>query len=128
MLQEEGVLRGQELENAVLDADYARAIQLAFELRRPHKLFVLFSELCRWQITFDFNAVVEMVLLKLVLFTGEQMPVLRLRKLSFLLARKSFTYSWNIFENGIQNQNCVMLLSLYSIVYLASSPLWRLLR
>ncbi|KAL0400451.1 UNVERIFIED_CONTAM: Transducin beta-like protein 3 [Sesamum latifolium] len=45
--EEEGVLRGQELENAVLDADYTRAIQLAFELRRPHKLFELFSELGR---------------------------------------------------------------------------------
>ncbi|KAL8538390.1 hypothetical protein ACS0TY_000402 [Phlomoides rotata] len=45
--EEEDVLRGQELENAVLDADYTRATQLAFELRRPHKLFELFSELCR---------------------------------------------------------------------------------
>ncbi|XP_075495418.1 protein TORMOZ EMBRYO DEFECTIVE [Primulina tabacum] len=45
--EEEGVLRGQELENAVFDADYIKAIQLAFELRRPHKLFELFSELCR---------------------------------------------------------------------------------
>lgn len=47
VMQEEGVLRGQELENAVSDADYAKAIQLAFELRRPHKLFELFAELCR---------------------------------------------------------------------------------
>ncbi|WOK98682.1 transducin beta-like protein 3 [Canna indica] len=45
--EEEAILRGQELENAVSDADYARAIQLAFELRRPHKLFDLFSHLCR---------------------------------------------------------------------------------
>lgn len=45
--EEEGVLRGQELENAVFDADYIKAIQLAFELRRPHKLFELFTELCR---------------------------------------------------------------------------------
>uniref|UniRef100_A0A2P2JNJ1 Uncharacterized protein MANES_09G127900 n=1 Tax=Rhizophora mucronata TaxID=61149 RepID=A0A2P2JNJ1_RHIMU len=45
--EEEGVLRGQELENAVLDADYTKAIQIAFELRRPHKLFELFGELCR---------------------------------------------------------------------------------
>ncbi|KAJ6763285.1 hypothetical protein OIU79_023932 [Salix purpurea] len=45
--EEEGVLRGQELENAVLDADYNKAIQIAFELRRPKKLFELFSELCR---------------------------------------------------------------------------------
>ncbi|KAF9670431.1 hypothetical protein SADUNF_Sadunf13G0068300 [Salix dunnii] len=45
--EEEGVLRGQELENAVLDADYNKAIKIAFELRRPNKLFELFSELCR---------------------------------------------------------------------------------
>lgn len=46
-LQEEGVLRGQELDNAVLDANYTKAIQIAFELRRPHKLFELFAGLCR---------------------------------------------------------------------------------
>ncbi|XP_052178407.1 protein TORMOZ EMBRYO DEFECTIVE isoform X2 [Diospyros lotus] len=45
--EEEGVLRGQELENAVSDADYTKAIQIALELRRPHKLFELFAELCR---------------------------------------------------------------------------------
>lgn len=45
--EEEDVLRGQELENAVFDCDYTRAVRLAFELRRPHKLFELFSEVCR---------------------------------------------------------------------------------
>ncbi|XP_021737664.1 transducin beta-like protein 3 [Chenopodium quinoa] len=45
--EEEGVLRGQELENAISDADYAKAIQIAFELRRPHRLYELLSELCR---------------------------------------------------------------------------------
>ncbi|KAK9120554.1 hypothetical protein Syun_018171 [Stephania yunnanensis] len=45
--EEEGVLKGQELENAVKDADYTKAIQIAFQLGRPHKLFELFSELCR---------------------------------------------------------------------------------
>lgn len=45
--EEEAVLKGQELENAVSDADYARAIRVAFELRRPHKLFNIFSDLCR---------------------------------------------------------------------------------
>ncbi|VAH36346.1 unnamed protein product [Triticum turgidum subsp. durum] len=45
--KEEEVLRGQELENAVSDSDYTRAIQLAFELRRPRKLLELFSQLCR---------------------------------------------------------------------------------
>ncbi|RYR30029.1 hypothetical protein Ahy_B01g054797 isoform B [Arachis hypogaea] len=45
--EEEGVLRGQELQNAISDADYTKAIQLAFELRRPHKLFELFAGICR---------------------------------------------------------------------------------
>ncbi|TKW06260.1 hypothetical protein SEVIR_7G231300v4 [Setaria viridis] len=45
--KEEEVLRGQELENAVSDADYTKAIQLAFELRRPHRLLELFSQLAR---------------------------------------------------------------------------------
>ncbi|VAI93080.1 unnamed protein product [Triticum turgidum subsp. durum] len=45
--KEEEVLRGQELENAVSDSDYTRAIQLAFELRRPRRLLELFSQLCR---------------------------------------------------------------------------------
>ncbi|KAK1303679.1 hypothetical protein QJS10_CPB11g00120 [Acorus calamus] len=45
--EEEAVLKCQELENAVSDVDYARAIQLAFELHRPHKLFDLFAELYR---------------------------------------------------------------------------------
>jgi U3 small nucleolar RNA-associated protein 13 len=48
MMQEEGVLKGQELENALSDADYTKAIQIAFELRRPHKLLELFAELCRF--------------------------------------------------------------------------------
>ncbi|KAI4343751.1 hypothetical protein L6164_011061 [Bauhinia variegata] len=45
--EEEGVLKGQELENAISDSDYTKAIQIAFELRRPRRLFQLFSELCR---------------------------------------------------------------------------------
>lgn len=45
--EEEDVLRGQDLENAVLDRDYTKAVRLAFELRRPHKLFELFSEVSR---------------------------------------------------------------------------------
>jgi hypothetical protein len=54
-MQEEGVLKGQELENAVSDADYTKAIQIAFELRRPHKLFELFSELFRLGSSFFFS-------------------------------------------------------------------------
>ncbi|KAI7746055.1 hypothetical protein M8C21_003731 [Ambrosia artemisiifolia] len=45
--EEENVLKGQELDNAVADANYIKAIHLAFELRRPHKLFELFGDLCR---------------------------------------------------------------------------------
>ncbi|CAK9138413.1 unnamed protein product [Ilex paraguariensis] len=45
--EEEGVLKGQELENAVSDADYTKAVQIAFELRRPHKLLELFGEISR---------------------------------------------------------------------------------
>ncbi|KAF8369439.1 hypothetical protein HHK36_032554 [Tetracentron sinense] len=45
--EEEMVLKGQEMENALSDADYTKAIQIAFELRRPHKLFDMFAELCR---------------------------------------------------------------------------------
>lgn len=49
--QEEALIRGQELENAVSDSDYAKAIQLAFELRRPHRLLDLFSLLHRYVIS-----------------------------------------------------------------------------
>uniref|UniRef100_A0A1J3DCT9 Transducin beta-like protein 3 n=1 Tax=Noccaea caerulescens TaxID=107243 RepID=A0A1J3DCT9_NOCCA len=45
--EEETILRGQELENAVLDAEYTKAIRLAFELRRPHKAYELFAGLCK---------------------------------------------------------------------------------
>lgn len=58
-MQEEGVLRGQELENAALDADYTKAIQLAIELHRPHKLFELFNGLCRLLSLSNFVAVLS---------------------------------------------------------------------
>ncbi|KAH9609357.1 hypothetical protein KSS87_015340 [Heliosperma pusillum] len=51
--EEEGVLRGQDLENAIVDADYAKAILLAFELKKPHKLFELLSELYRKNTAID---------------------------------------------------------------------------
>ncbi|MQM07751.1 hypothetical protein Taro_040595 [Colocasia esculenta] len=44
---EEDVLKDQELKNAFADKDYAKTIQLAFELRLPHKLFELLSEVYR---------------------------------------------------------------------------------
>ncbi|MED6112545.1 hypothetical protein PIB30_062661, partial [Stylosanthes scabra] len=45
-LVEEGVLKDQELGNVVSDADYTKAIQLTFELRRPqHRLFELFADI-----------------------------------------------------------------------------------
>ncbi|KAG5584233.1 hypothetical protein H5410_044667 [Solanum commersonii] len=43
-LFEEGFLWGQELKNALIDADYTRTIQIAFELRRPHGLLDIFTE------------------------------------------------------------------------------------
>jgi U3 small nucleolar RNA-associated protein 13 len=43
--EEEDTLKGQELQNAISDAEYSKAIQIAFELRRPHQLFNLFSQL-----------------------------------------------------------------------------------
>ncbi|CAL1388110.1 unnamed protein product [Linum trigynum] len=45
--EEERVLKGQTLENAVQDGDFSKAIQIAFDLNRPRKLFQLFSEICR---------------------------------------------------------------------------------
>lgn len=51
LMQEKGVLRSQELDNAVLDADYIKAIRIAFELHRPHKLFELLAGLCRLAIS-----------------------------------------------------------------------------
>ncbi|KAL9249607.1 TORMOZ EMBRYO DEFECTIVE-like protein [Drosera capensis] len=45
--KEENFLKVQELENAVLDADYTKAIKIAFELRRSQKLLELLSEIHR---------------------------------------------------------------------------------
>ncbi|OIT05374.1 PREDICTED: uncharacterized protein LOC109224106 [Nicotiana attenuata] len=44
---EEGILRGQELKNALIYADYTRAIQIALERRRPHDLLDIFGEINR---------------------------------------------------------------------------------
>lgn len=43
--EEEAALKDQELLNALADTDYVKAIQLAFELRRPYKLLNVFTEL-----------------------------------------------------------------------------------
>jgi len=43
--EEEAALKDQELVNALVDTDYVKAIQLAFELRRPYKLLNVFTEL-----------------------------------------------------------------------------------
>ncbi|XP_074294181.1 protein TORMOZ EMBRYO DEFECTIVE-like [Silene latifolia] len=51
--EEEEVLRGQDLENAISDADYAKAILLAFQLKKPHKLLELLLELYRKNIRID---------------------------------------------------------------------------
>ncbi|CAK9172454.1 unnamed protein product [Ilex paraguariensis] len=87
--EEEGVLKGQELENAVSNADYTKAVQIAFELRRPHKLLELFGDISR-----------------------RDMLKVRLRKLFMLLAKRNIIYFWNTFENGIQSQSSAILLNL----------------
>ncbi|GAB2216024.1 hypothetical protein Droror1_Dr00023791 [Drosera rotundifolia] len=45
--KEENILKVQELENVVLDADYTKAIKIAFELRIPQKLLEVLSEIHR---------------------------------------------------------------------------------
>ncbi|XP_078446004.1 transducin family protein / WD-40 repeat family protein [Wolffia australiana] len=50
---EEAALKSQELDNALYDKDFVRTIQLAFELRMPHKLLHLFSELFRERLDED---------------------------------------------------------------------------
>ncbi|CAM8968469.1 unnamed protein product [Rhodiola kirilowii] len=45
--KEEEALKDQELQNAIQDANYTKAIQIAYELRKPHQLFNLFKGLCR---------------------------------------------------------------------------------
>lgn len=71
-MQEEGVLKGQELENAVSDADYSKAIQIAFELRRPHRLYELFSQLCRLLILLHFDLCVHIIGIYLDLLFQQQ--------------------------------------------------------
>ena len=44
-LQEEEILKDQDLSNALADTNYAKAVQLAFELKRPFKLLGVFTEL-----------------------------------------------------------------------------------
>ncbi|GLJ48904.1 hypothetical protein SUGI_1031530 [Cryptomeria japonica] len=43
----EETLKDQDLANALADTNYVKAIQLAFELRRPYKLLNIFTELQR---------------------------------------------------------------------------------
>lgn len=63
------MLRGQELENAVVDVNYIKAIRLAFELQRPHKLFELLSGLSR-------SVTNNMLVLKVVyLLTWTHLPL-----------------------------------------------------
>lgn len=41
--EEEEVLTCQDMENAIADEDYIKAVKSAIELRRPHKLYKLFE-------------------------------------------------------------------------------------
>ncbi|MCO5557503.1 hypothetical protein L7F22_011068 [Adiantum nelumboides] len=45
--EEEETLKDQDLSNALANADYTAALQLAFELKRPFKLLNVFTELFR---------------------------------------------------------------------------------
>lgn len=80
MMQEEGVLKGQELENAIVDADYTKAIRLAFELRRPHKLLELFLELCRFAILPLFFLPIDVGILLIEYFAGREELKIRYRE------------------------------------------------
>ena len=51
LVQEEAALKDQELVNALADTVYVKAIQLAFELRRPYKLLNVFTELYKLDLT-----------------------------------------------------------------------------
>lgn len=81
LMQEERVLKGQELENAVLDADYVKAIQVAIDLRHPHRLFDLFSKLLRFTIILFNHS--DAVLSLPLFFLCKYLPIY-----SFVLSRK----------------------------------------
>lgn len=42
------MLKGQDLANALVETDYVKAVQLAFELKRPMKLLDVFREMFRF--------------------------------------------------------------------------------
>lgn len=46
-IQEEEALKDQDLANALKDTDYVKAVQLAFELKRPFRLLHVFEEVFR---------------------------------------------------------------------------------
>ena len=47
-IQEEEALKDQDLSNALADTDWVKAIQLAFELRRPFRVLKVFEDLLRY--------------------------------------------------------------------------------
>lgn len=113
LMQEEGVLKGQELENALSDADYSKAIQIAFELRRPHRLFELFAELCRLAVIFFLLHKSFWHTLDLTdISAGRERLKITLTERLRAWVMKSFGYYLTTFENGIQNQSSVMFPSL----------------
>lgn len=111
LMQEEEVLKGQELENAVSDANYTQAIQLAFKLRRPHRLYELFAGLCR--LAFFYFCCLNLVGIPLTDFSaGREGLKIKLTKHSRHWTVKSSGPYLAMFESGIQNQSFVMLHSL----------------
>lgn len=74
----------------MLDAEYTKAIRLAFELRRPHKVYELFAGLCKKRESDD-----------------------QIVKALQGLEKKSSVYSLNTSENGTRNQTGATLPSLF---------------
>lgn len=52
--QEEEALKDQDLSNALADTNWAKAVQLAFELRRPFKVLNVFADLLRFNFCHDY--------------------------------------------------------------------------
>lgn len=48
MYQEEEALKDQDLANALKETNYVKAVQLAFELKRPYRLLNVFEEVYRF--------------------------------------------------------------------------------
>ena len=135
MIQEEGVLKSQELENAVRDADYTKVIQIAFKLRRPHKLYESFHELFRLA-SVSISLLLASFWLSLELLScilpefpaGRERVKSKWRKPFMTLATKSWQYFLTMLGNGTQSQSSAMSHSLFSLKFSTFLIQKRLLR